>query len=122
MDKMEVVKFFIQKTRQEVKQEEREKEVKKWFKSIFGIEPERVVWGEDGSLRARTVVLTKEWEMYILGNKVWEVKFEITELETENQWDFDWVYREVNEENRIIYKWEKNVGKFRVCVEIKTIK
>ena len=117
---MEAVRFWIQKTKEELRQEEREREVEKMFKLIFGFEPDRMIWSNSG-LVARKVVSTIKEEFYIIGYKVWEIEFRLKEVDTINL-DADWKFNQEEEENRIFYTWTKRLGKFEACVEIKTIK
>ena len=116
----ELIKFWVQKTKEHLKETEREKEVRELFLHIFGCEPE-IRWRDNGILVARKVVSTIKEEYYILGCKVWEIEFRLKEVDTINL-DADWKFNQEEEETRVFYKWEKQVGRYKARVEIKTIK
>jgi hypothetical protein len=118
----DLIKYWITKTKEQVQQHQREEEIKEWYRIVFGCNPEHIRWTDKSTVKAFSSI--SQTDFYILGLRVWEVKFSLeSEKNSEySEWEFFIEEEEEEEDTKIVYLWKKRVGKFKACVEIKTIK
>jgi glutaredoxin 2 len=114
----DLIKYWVAKTKEQLQQHQREEEIKEWYRIVFGCNPEHIRWTDKSTVKAFSSI--SQTDFYILGFRVWEVKFT---LESKKNSEYsEWEFFIEEEETKIFYKWTKRLGKFEACVEIKTIK
>lgn len=116
------IKYWVDRTKELLQQQQREEEIKYWFRMVFGCNPEHIRWTDKSTVKAFSSISPTDF--YILGLRVWEVTFSLEKnseyrmLNLQNEWEFE----EEEEDTKIVYLWKKRVGKFKASVKIKTIK
>ena len=118
----DLIKYWVTKTKEQLQQHQREEEIKEWYRIVFGCNPEHIRWTDKSTVKAFSSISPTDF--YILGLRVWEVKFTIESEKSESEKNSysEWEFEEEEEDTKIVYLWKKRVGKFKACVEIKTIK
>lgn len=116
---MEKVKEWVEKTKQALKEKEREQEIMEKFKQLFGFPPEQVRWNADRTLEAMTRIKELDEEYLILDRKVTEVTFTLLE-EKEESYDLHWQFEQRKRPLYHEYRWSKRIGPYTVIIEILT--
>ena len=107
----QMAKQMIEKTRGEIREDERKREVIQKFEDLFGFPPEKVWW--DGDLLNANYIVNfddDDEEISIMEKKVKEVQFWLVE-EKIDWYDMDWNFSKEKEKNLIIYRWTRNLRK-----------
>ena len=115
---MELVKQWIEKTKQEVGEREREQKVKTIFEAIFGVRPEKTEWERDGV--NRIIVATtkvKVEENHILGERVDSVIFGVKE-DISSMQEHEWKLSQFTRAGKTVYKWRKYLKGYIAFTEI----
>ena len=125
MRAVEVAKQMIEKTKDAVREEEREKELRQKFEEIFGFQPEKVWWTDNLTLKAITRISgdelsDEENRPTVEGKPVIEVVFWLIEEKIDLGFDIDWNFSKSKEDLFIRYKWTKKLRKYIAVVEIMT--
>jgi len=118
MKKSEVVKEFIEKTKREVRERERVKEIIGEFFETFGFLPDEVEWIKEGAERIlQATALEEENKETILGEKVEKVSFHLIEDRLYGS-DEDWKYSSFTSGIYTVHKWSRNLKNYRAMVKI----
>ena len=125
MRAVEVAKQMIEKTKDAVREEEREKELRQKFEEIFGFQPEKVWWTDNLTLKAITRISgdelsDEENRPTVEGKPVIEVVFWLIEEKMDLGFDVDWNFFKMKEDLFFVYKWTKKLRKYIAVVEIMT--
>ena len=117
--KVEAAKEFIERTKGELKEKERVREMIGMFIETFGFMPDVLEWESDAGKRVLTAKAVEKQETIqtILGEKVVEVIFGIEE---ENLEETEWKMSEFTRGKYTVYKWRKYFKGFSAWVEIIT--
>ena len=117
---VEVAKQMIEKTRREIREDERKQEVIQKFEDLFGFPPENVCWDED-LLRANYIVNFDDFDdevPTIMEKPVKKVSFGLVEEKIDLGYDLDWNFRKLKEKDLIMYKWTRKLRKFVAVIRI----
>ena len=125
MRAVEVAKQMIEKTKDAVREEEREKELRQKFEEIFGFQPEKVWWTDNLTLKAITRISgdelsDEENRPTVEGKPVIEVVFWLIEEKIDLGFDIDWNFSKSREGLVYWYRWTKKLRKYIAVVEIMT--
>ena len=117
MDRFEVVKEWVVRTKEEVKEQERVKEMIGNFIEVFEFLPDELQWVNNAG--KRILKATAQWEMSeklsILGERVEKVEFGVEEDYME---ETEWKMSEFTRGQYTVYKWRRYFPGFSAWVEI----
>ena len=118
VERIEVAKQMIERTKKEVREVERKREIISMFEMVFGFEPDRVWWNED-LLKAKSVInFDEENRPTIMGKPVTEVSFWLVEQKYDVGDDIDWNFWKEGEDLIYRYMWTKKMRKHIAVIEI----
>jgi len=115
-------KQMVERTKKEIREEERKREIIQKFEEIFGFEPDRVWWDEN-LLKANYIVNFDEDEVpTIMRKPVTEVSFWLVEQKFDVGYDLDWNFWKEKEKDLIRYRWTRKLRKYIAVIDIITSK
>ena len=100
----EMVRFWVEKTRDQVRENEREMVIRELFYKEFNVYPQDIYYNCNHKLRAKLsldLLNSDEEEFYIEGRKVKSIEFFVCEDPFEEICDYQFL------KYNNIYKWEK---------------
>ena len=121
MRAVEVAKQMVERTKKEIREEERKREIIQKFEDLFGFPPEKVWWTDNLTLKANSVInFDEENRPTIMGKPVTEVSFWLVEQKFDVRYDLDWNFWKLKEGLIIEYKWTKKLREYIAVVKIIT--
>ena len=117
---MELIKFWVQKTKEHLKETEREKEIKEWYRIVFGCNPEHIRWTDKSTVKAFSSI--SQTDFYILGSRVWEAKFTLEETSEKGSEYSEWEFFEEENDQVVYYTWKKRVWKYKAEIILKVLR
>jgi len=111
MTEQEQAKFWIEKTKKILQEEQRKERILQTFKKTFGFLPDKVDFDFDGLLFAYSEIIPYQ-DFFIENKKVKIVKFTIRETKKDEKENF---FKSVNS-----YVWKKTIENFEIEITIKT--
>ena len=121
-DRFEVVKEWVVRTKEEVKELERVQKIVGMFIETFGILPDVVEWESEGVERVLRAIAEVEVENKetILGQRIEKVSFHLIEDRTVNELSPNWEFSSYSKGIYTCYKWKTKMRGFFAKVEILT--
>ena len=121
-NKVEVIKQWITKTKEEVKEGERVREIIGEFFETFGFMPDVAEWINEGVERVlQATALQTEQEIgkeFILGQRIEKIKFSLIEDRLYGSDETNWKYSCYSSGPYTCYKWSRVLKGFKAKVEI----
>ena len=123
--KVEAAKQMIEKTKKEIREEERKREIIQKFKDLYGFQPDRVWWTDNFTLKANSVINFDDFDddeeiPTIMEKPVKEVQFWVEEEKIDMGYDMDWNFSKSKEGLFIRYELTRGLRKYMAVVEIIT--
>ena len=120
-NKVEVIKQWITKTKEQVGEKERISDMVSKFMETFGFLPDILEWSNEGAcriLRAEAEIEKQETiQETILGQKIEKVLFLLTEDKL-NLEPTDWKFSSYSEGLYTVYKWSRKSKGVKAMVKI----